>query len=87
MLPAGQRSQLPGVQPAHSERSASWLHWGRLLQLGHAGCRGAEFKVWDQRVCGCRVADSRSLANTPGGQREPRGLGIRGLHPWAFMCS
>lgn len=61
MLCAGQGSQLPGLQPAHSKRSASWLCPGHLLppDLGPQGCNSPHglLRVREQssrpRACGC----------------------------------
>lgn len=51
MLCAGQGSQLPGLQPAHSERSASQLCVGHLpLGLGPQGCNS---------ITGCAQSGSR----------------------------
>ena len=75
MLPAGQRSQLPGLQPAHSERSASghpaWAAGSQLNQRSltvreqssrprAGGCVGATW--WDSHS----VAGSREANTLPG---------------------
>lgn len=56
MLPPGQGSQLAGLQPTHSKRSAFWLRWGPpcrpapgatglQFNLGLMTVQGAEFKA------------------------------------------
>lgn len=98
MLCAGQGSQLPGLQPAHSKRSASWLCPGHLLppDLGPQGCNSPHGLLRVSRVQGpgpvgvqtgqC-VWGSHSVAGT----RETRmclGLSPSLSEPglWANLC-
>lgn len=70
MLPAGQGSQLPGLQPAHSERSASCrLAWAAGLQLNHRPLtvREQSSRPGAGRGVGAAWQDSHSVAGT----REP----------------
>ena len=103
MLRARQGSQLAGLQPAHSKRSASWPQWGHFLQQGPqcvwgvahrvatqswaADSQGAEFKARGQRVCGCPVAGQSLVAGTREASVCPRTWGYSSRIPGLPLLS
>lgn len=90
MLPAGQRSQLPGLQPAHSERSASGHPaWAAGLQLNQRSLtvREQSSRPRAGRMCGRHVVGQSLSCWEQGGQHVTWGLGSRGLHPQVARSS
>lgn len=90
MLPAGQGSQLPDLQPAHRARSASGRRaWAAGLQLNHGSLTVREQSsrprpagVWALR------GETVTQVLVPGRLPQvPRGLGGRRLHPQVAMSS
>lgn len=73
MLRARQRSQLPGLQPAHGQRSASRLHQGRCV-------RGQSSRP---EAGGVRTPRGGTVTRwlAPGRPTHARGLQGPGLHP------